>query len=125
MKWLKYPVNTLMKMKLGLQYVMKARPQSKALSTWISSGTSLVITTIPSVLKNQKRWKMQEQEDEFQCPECECIFTVSESDQSVRNMSYNKLDDAIQATALVYCPDCGNVVLAIFDSMTITPIKDE
>jgi len=62
--------------------------------------------------------------DTFTCPECEREFEESRADILVRNMNFNACDDAIQATSLIYCPECGNVVLAIFDSMVCSEISD-
>lgn len=60
-----------------------------------------------------------EEGDSFTCPECLYEFVERDADVIVRSMNFNKGDDAIQATSLVYCPNCGSVVLAVFDSLAV------
>ena len=53
----------------------------------------------------------------FECPICDHEFKEQDADILIRNMDFNSNDVAIQATSLIYCPECGNVVLAVFDSL--------
>lgn len=56
----------------------------------------------------------------YTCPECEIDFKGSETTRCIQNIDFNEYDNAIQAVILVYCPECENLVVAMFDSMECT-----
>ncbi len=51
------------------------------------------------------------------CPECDNEFEEHEATIVVQNANFSLYDDTIQAISLVHCPDCENIVVAVFDSM--------
>ena len=55
--------------------------------------------------------------DIYICPECELEFQEYDAPFTLQNLNFNDQDDAIQAISLVHCPQCENLVVAIFDSM--------
>ena len=58
--------------------------------------------------------------DIYTCPECEMEFKEDEANIVIQNMDFSHHDSSIQAVSLVKCPDCGSVVVALFDSMECT-----
>ena len=62
--------------------------------------------------------------DVYVCPECDNEFSEPDAHTAIRKISFCFDDDAIQATSYIHCPHCGEVVLAMFDSMECSPISD-
>lgn len=55
--------------------------------------------------------------DVFTCPQCEETFEECNAETIIKNMVYDRNDNTIYTTILVYCPECSNVVILVYDTM--------